>query len=101
MHQDNIQVVQHYYGEPPHLHSFPTRRSSDLSGDSGKLGVASHRSSYGSICRSSLRAAASFRSEEHTSELQSRGQLVCRLLREKKNKQKQLQFICIEIRLQQ
>src|SRR5439155_13186011 len=28
------------------------------------------------------------RSEEHTSELQSRGQLVCRLLLEKKNKNK-------------
>src|SRR5690625_6436370 len=28
------------------------------------------------------------RSEEHTSELQSRGHLVCRLLLEKKNKQK-------------
>src|SRR5690625_7012407 len=28
------------------------------------------------------------RSEEHTSELQSRGQLVCRLLLEKKNKRK-------------
>src|SRR5437660_5819186 len=30
--------------------------------------------------------AGSKRSEEHTSELQSRGHLVCRLLREKKNK---------------
>src|SRR5207253_8267954 len=29
-----------------------------------------------------------FRSEEHTSELQSRGQLVCRLLLEKKNSQR-------------
>src|SRR5437660_8322907 len=29
-----------------------------------------------------------FRSEEHTSELQSRGHLVCRLLLEKKNKNK-------------
>src|SRR5690625_7018911 len=29
------------------------------------------------------------RSEEHTSELQSRGHLVCRLLLEKKNKQRQ------------
>src|SRR5690625_5732391 len=29
--------------------------------------------------------AAAIRSEEHTSELQSRGQLVCRLLLEKKN----------------
>src|SRR5690625_6561747 len=31
-------------------------------------------------------AGYSIRSEEHTSELQSRGQLVCRLLLEKKNK---------------
>src|SRR5207253_10422637 len=33
------------------------------------------------------RAAAVLRSEEHTSELQSRGHLVCRLLLEKKNSQ--------------
>src|SRR5437660_3551126 len=33
------------------------------------------------------RGAAAARSEEHTSELQSRGHLVCRLLLEKKNKQ--------------
>src|SRR5437870_11863916 len=33
--------------------------------------------------------AAVFRSEEHTSELQSRGHLVCRLLLEKKKKYKQ------------
>src|SRR5437870_8086986 len=32
---------------------------------------------------------AEFRSEEHTSELQSRGHLVCRLLLEKKNKNSQ------------
>src|SRR5690625_6656403 len=31
-------------------------------------------------------SAPQFRSEEHTSELQSRGHLVCRLLLEKKNK---------------
>src|SRR5437660_3854200 len=42
------------------------------------------------LCSSSTRAlrsnsvSGSFRSEEHTSELQSRGQLVCRLLLEKK-----------------
>src|SRR5439155_13101863 len=35
---------------------------------------------------SSYRRAAGFRSEEHTSELQSRGHLVCRLLLEKKKK---------------
>src|SRR5437870_13036472 len=33
-------------------------------------------------------AATSMRSEEHTSELQSRGHLVCRLLLEKKKKKK-------------
>src|SRR5690625_7345643 len=33
-----------------------------------------------------LKAAKKYRSEEHTSELQSRGHLVCRLLLEKKNK---------------
>src|SRR5690625_5982980 len=32
--------------------------------------------------------SAGFRSEEHTSELQSRGHLVCRLLLEKKKKEK-------------
>src|SRR6266508_5947019 len=35
-----------------------------------------------------LRAARPPRSEEHTSELQSRGHLVCRLLLEKKKKKK-------------
>src|SRR5690625_351486 len=34
-------------------------------------------------------ASVLIRSEEHTSELQSRGHLVCRLLLEKKNKEKQ------------
>src|SRR5690625_6462296 len=38
----------------------------------------------GSVTASSPRRVA--RSEEHTSELQSRGHLVCRLLLEKKNK---------------
>src|SRR5690625_7539196 len=33
-----------------------------------------------------LQTAADIRSEEHTSELQSRGQLVCRLLLEKKKR---------------
>src|SRR5690625_6260349 len=38
-----------------------------------------------SHCRGSGRGPRSTRSEEHTSELQSRGHLVCRLLLEKKN----------------
>src|SRR3712207_8629428 len=39
-----------------------------------------------------LGAQANVRSEEHTSELQSRQYLVCRLLLEKKKKQKDSQF---------
>src|SRR5690625_6616257 len=41
--------------------------------------------------RKTLFLVALFRSEEHTSELQSRGHLVCRLLLEKKKKQKKMQ----------
>src|SRR5699024_12808716 len=65
------------------LHSFPTRRSSDLPAVSTP-GVLSHspprRCSY-----ERGRSYARRRSEEHTSELQSRFDLVCRLLLEKKN----------------
>src|SRR5690625_5911052 len=39
-----------------------------------------------SLCGESFTGESVFRSEEHTSELQSRGHLVCRLLLEKKNK---------------
>src|SRR6266702_5296825 len=42
--------------------------------------------SAGTPCFSRTRAALPRRSEEHTSELQSRGHLVCRLLHEKKKK---------------
>src|SRR5436190_16816947 len=60
------------------LHSFPTRRSSDL---------ADLRDCPPSAARASRGAAADrlARSEEHTSELQSHSDLVCRLLLEKKN----------------
>src|SRR5207253_7419306 len=65
---------------PPRSTLFPTRRSSDLRGRT--------RSTTG--CGTSSRGAflascgGATRSEEHTSELQSRGHLVCRLLLEKK-----------------
>src|SRR5438445_7749125 len=65
------------------LHSFPTRRSSDL----GPNGAG--KSTFFNILAGQLRAdggAVDLRSEEHTSELQSRQYLVCRLLREKKKK---------------
>src|SRR5690625_5767859 len=45
-----------------------------------------HNQRINDLCKSCL----SIRSEEHTSELQSRGHLVCRLLLEKKNKMKQM-----------
>src|SRR5690606_40308776 len=95
---------------PPYLHSFPTRRSSDLDGHQpvpgpvdasvlradlctfeqkrdlgrGLLGVVqtcrgAHADQAACLVRLVL-----LRSEEHTSELQSREKLVCRLLLEKK-----------------
>src|SRR5436305_2794286 len=77
------------YGSLDHLdlHSFPTRRSSDLrQGPPARTGRR-----LGSrpllVARSdgAYVEAAGRRSEEHTSELQSRPHLVCRLLLEKKN----------------
>src|SRR5438445_9372122 len=71
-------VSSYVTGAHPPLHSFPTRRSSDLSSCCGP----SCRYFFRPFCpRWSSRAA---RSEEHTSELQSRQYLVCRLLLEKK-----------------
>src|SRR5690606_39510858 len=99
-------------GAPRHLRPFPTRRSSDLATASGfqRAGsladVGSRTESparsglAGAHCRALFRvagtgrclnagrfiapAAGGVRSEEHTSELQSRENLVCRLLLEKK-----------------
>src|SRR5207302_9108723 len=93
-----------------HLHSFPTRRSSDLSSSFFLTVSASSLATpvFTALGTPSTRSFASFRprlvssrttlmtwiflspapvrrSEEHTSELQSRENLVCRLLLEKKN----------------
>src|SRR5690348_17818140 len=75
-----------------HLLSFPTRRSSDLSRTSdgsatftivtSMLMISAARQSAKRI--RPLRRGVVARSEEHTSELQSPVQLVCRLLLEKK-----------------
>src|SRR5438105_11193598 len=89
-----------YGGDIGVLHSFPTRRSSDLKG---------WRSAWPAIMLLSVAVVVCFlaldrfgqmglggldqriflgaRSEEHTSELQSRVELVCRLLLEKKKPQ--------------
>src|SRR5690606_41758327 len=95
------------------LHSFPTRRSSDLIclqhasiiswtfserswslptycwTSSRTINVSGNFPSTARACRmasiiSSLLTSETCRSEEHTSELQSRENLVCRLLLEKK-----------------
>src|SRR5699024_12774582 len=83
------------------LHSFPTRRSSDLRADAvlgprggGAAGAVGPRAGCTARGRGRGRRGrrctcrrAGRRSEEHTSELQSRFDLVCRLLLEKKNYQ--------------
>src|SRR5699024_12769874 len=79
----------------PLLPSFPTRRSSDLTPPQYSPGTGiSILSSAKFICTArtsnvlprsiSSHSPGSDRSEEHTSELQSRFDLVCRLLLEKK-----------------
>src|SRR5437870_5929145 len=76
-----------YYAARRDLHSFPTRRSSDLCQvkESGPLNLYFRRSYETWLGRGlAPYSAGSARSEEHTSELQSRGHLVCRLLLEKK-----------------
>src|SRR5690606_41725896 len=98
--------------DPRALHSFPTRRSSDLlhcgllslRGRFEQAGVSPCPQRQGSIAapvpaamaaamaaaspcpqrQGSIAASRRGRSEEHTSELQSRENLVCRLLLEKK-----------------
>src|SRR5207253_8700962 len=101
-----------YSVPPPHLHSFPTRRSSDLptlpyfSTQSTTTPISTLHILHPAYPKPilldlyrhlfifltctwqtppSLLTSQFLRSEEHTSELQSRGHLVCRLLLEKKN----------------
>src|SRR5699024_12613258 len=85
-----------YSPRPPrHLHSFPTRRSSDLRARGSRAARNAPGPGPGWRSRSPATIpgrspdpiAAHWcrsRSEEHTSELQSRFDLVCRLLLEKK-----------------
>src|SRR5690606_39789902 len=101
------------YHDRIYIHSFPTRRSSDLNGvqDVGKLADTHFESLVQPLrhdvfsmphnpivqCQTLIKlefeyhftssaVANAIRSEEHTSELQSRENLVCRLLLEKKKK---------------
>src|SRR5688572_32740581 len=81
---------------PPRSTLFPTRRSSDLSAANCASAAWASASSPAEEqpARAAIRAnpsralratGLSLRSEEHTSELQSQSNLVCRLLLEKKN----------------
>src|SRR5439155_15919003 len=77
---------------PRHLPSFPTRRSSDLAHPREQYAPKPHAVPRSRNTRrrgplgQGAQGAEYFRSEEHTSELQSRGHLVCRLLLEKNKK---------------
>src|SRR5690606_40403073 len=90
--------LSYRHGHHRDLHSFPTRRSSDLPervvralstfpGIEELLTFASGFPSWDTDVVSDVsRRLPAERSEEHTSELQSRENLVCRLLLEKKKK---------------
>src|SRR5206468_11748423 len=69
----------------PDLHSFPTRRSSDLTAIRSRT-IAWTKPRLLITVATTVSSNLGFvqRSEEHTSELQSRSDLVCRLLLEKK-----------------
>src|SRR5437588_4494013 len=71
------------YGDHRALHSFPTRRPSDLDGVRADRRIPG-RALPGEDSLHVDVAALPYRSEEHTSELQSHSDLVCRLLLEKK-----------------
>src|SRR5438093_9052036 len=78
-------------GCPRDLHSFPTRRSSDLVQQGRFFGSAMGAQRGGETRRQIATGPAQAnegwgRSEEHTSELQSLTNLVCRLLLEKKKR---------------
>src|SRR5207249_10856706 len=104
-----LSLLFHYSPSPLALHSFPTRRSSDLAGPfwrriapspqrwrffpwtssrwvraSPPNCAASRWPTSRRMTPPARRRAPPSRSEEHTSELQSRFDLVCRLLLEKK-----------------
>src|SRR5437016_8991922 len=74
---------------PPRSTLFPTRRSSDLSPAAPVPANPSASTPSSRRCSTSS-ARTSFRSEEHTSELQSLTNLVCRLLLEKKKEKQTL-----------
>src|SRR5438477_6270646 len=74
------------FGDLRDLHSFPTRRSSDLGREPSRLSARLQVAQELERFQQPPGEADAPRSEEHTSELQSHVNLVCRLLLEKKKK---------------
>src|SRR5438034_2593835 len=71
--------------QPPRSTLFPTRRSSDLKiGPDGEMTRGWSRAVHIGPSAGPFKLTEKERSEEHTSELQSHSDLVCRLLLEKK-----------------
>src|SRR5207248_11506719 len=107
-----IPTLLYSYAHHRHLHSFPTRRSSDLHRlceqiQSGAIdqpwlrGIEQQDNIFADLSTAieflpapphspAILSAKMLRSEEHTSELQSPYDLVCRLLLEKKKQNKQI-----------
>src|SRR5436190_17796619 len=94
-HCPGVYVFFFFFYRPRHhrnLHSFPTRRSSDLGHHHGARHDPEGRAlllppgpeARGLHPEPGRARASGPRSEEHTSELQSHSDLVCRLLLEKK-----------------
>src|SRR5439155_21954720 len=88
---DTVFFLFFFHGDGHHraLHSFPTRRSSDLGLSAESEPSIEDLAGEWVFSRALFGARAGrrpIRSEEHTSELQSRGHLVCRLLLEKKKR---------------
>src|SRR5439155_22913060 len=98
-HSNSLLFFFYSHAAHRHLHSFPTRRSSDLPHKVEGIGASFVPKNFDrSVCDGVIMVTdpnafgmgsvtmITPRSEEHTSELQSRGHLVCRLLLEKKKK---------------
>src|SRR2546429_4525248 len=84
---------------PPRSTLFPTRRSSDLNVQAARI-VNRVQPVYPPLARQTCISGTvrlhAIRSEEHTSELQSRLHLVCRLLLEKKKTVNLCRHTCLD-----
>src|SRR5690606_39497291 len=109
---NTVACSSHCASDPRHTHSSPTRRSSDLGREASPCAASAWvECRFAARCASrnpnggmndgvaaqgnGFVLAGQNRSEEHTSELQSRENLVCRLLLEKKKQRRRDQYILL------